>query len=275
MVLTMRSTLFYAPGAPPDLFMEFATGKFTIRSLDALLASVGPWEDGGKSVPMVSAPPGTCIVYQFTPTDKTSDFAPLVPVPWTGLRAGANLNLAGSPGAKPITSNWFDGYYKTTLGQNLPGMPLITSYLAPGDYRIDNGSGGADVGTFKASMTLPPPLVWSNKDRFTDVRRDQDLTVTWTSRNPASELVLVMGESTAATGARSSFMCAERATTGSFTVPTAVLSSLPATNPPPTSSMAAALGVLGMPLSVRFTGPGLDLAGFMYLQGTVNMVSYK
>jgi len=275
-VITLTKLGFYMPGQPPDLGYEGSTAKFTNRSLDALLASLGPWENGGKSVPLLSAPPGSCTVYQYTPNDETGDFTPLVQVRWTGLRAGANLNLTGPQGTKQVPPNWFEGYFKVTLGGNTPGQPLLPSYLLPGDYKIDNGSGGTDVGVFRAGMTLPPPFTWNNKEQLTDIRRDQDLTVTWTSSNPDNEIALIIGYSTVATPyARASFVCTERTAAGRFTVPVAVLSNLPVSSPFTGDSPTATLLVGAMPLPARFTAPGLDLASFMCMPGTMSIVSYK
>jgi hypothetical protein len=169
-----------------------------------------------------------CAVYQFA----GSDFAD--PVTATGLDAGPQINVTGPNGAKQLAKNNQGQYSGTFVAPSLSLNPSATPpYLTPGTYTLDNGSGGADVGAFKTTITVPPVLTWSNKASVTTVTRTQPLTINWTG-GAANGQVYVIGESplsvNAATGSfngAGEFVCVAPASAGTLTVPAAILSALP------------------------------------------------
>jgi uncharacterized protein (TIGR03437 family) len=142
--------------------------------------------------------------------------------------------------------------YKTAI----PSMP-------PGVYTYANGSGGADIGTFRLSFTLPQIAQWSNEAAVTSgaVDRGKPLTITWSGGDP-NGTVDIDGASSAGTAANPSvisFICLAPAAAGSFTIPPSVLLALPPSN-------HAALGFLGsLGVQPYFTAPGIDYGFFLYL----------
>src|SRR6185436_5375278 len=104
-----------------------------------------------------------------------------------------------------------------------PDGPVI----APGDYTVDNGTGSPAVGPFKAALTLPPMLLWTNKGSVASLDRTQDLTVTWSGGIPDKEFAVIVGIASS-NQVTAGFLCAEKVSAGKFTVPAWVLSSLPA-----------------------------------------------
>src|SRR5207248_2897133 len=99
--------------------------------------------------------------------------------------------------------------------------------ITPGDYSVDNGAGSPAVGPFKAAITLPPLVNWTNQNPLGMLDRTQDLTVTWTGGNPDKEFVMIAGISNNGQ-AVAGFLCTEKASAGKFTIPAWVLSSIPA-----------------------------------------------
>jgi len=95
------------------------------------------------------------------------------------------------------------------------------------------GSGSADVGPFTSVVDLSNPLMsWTNPGVAATVDRTQNLTATWTGGN-AGSYVYVSGTSTSkATSAIPAvtvgFSCLANADDGQFTVPSYILSALPA-----------------------------------------------
>ncbi len=75
-----------------------------------------------------------------------------------------------------------------TSGLVPPGMGPAP-FLSPGSYTII-GSGGADVGPFSASVTVPGsnPITWTNRDQLTTVDRTKPLTFTWTGTSSVVSL---------------------------------------------------------------------------------------
>jgi uncharacterized protein (TIGR03437 family) len=214
---------------------------------------------------------GTCTVY----TGTSSNLVPDDPIQPRGLNAGALINVNGPRGAKTMTppappAPPEPGIYFGTFatgGVSIPGAPPADPpYLEPGAYTFNNGSGGADVGAFTANFNLTNQITWTNRAAITNVNRANGLTVTW-SGGTADGIVQITGYSSSDASENSIlgiFVCTEVASRGTFTVPSVVLLSLPAT--PTGAGLGLPLGVLavgGTSPPRTFTAPGLD-AGYIF-----------
>lgn len=178
---------------------ETAEGHFRRYSNADLLASTRG-SVGGAASGFPS--PGSCLVYPF-PLDPTNPFSAVLPkvddpVSHLDLDAGAALNLSGPRGVMQITRRGTsqtgpDSYqYKAKLGGYPDNTPI---YLDPGNYTLDSASGGTDVGSVHAALTIPSsPPVWSNPNAFSNISRSQDQTITWSGGAPGG-LVAVLGAS--------------------------------------------------------------------------------
>ena len=166
--------------------------------------------------------------------------------PVVGLDAGPSLTLSGPAGlwnlapAKP-------GQYQVLFGSTPqgPNLPL-------GTYSITS-AGGRDLNAFSVTMNVAGNVVWTNKAAINSVDRSQPLTVTW-SDTTTPRYVVVGGYAFSDTAA-GTFVCAEDASVGSFTIPSFILSLLPAA--------AGGMFISPHPLSHQVTIPGVDLAYFM------------
>jgi len=167
--------------------------------------------------------------------------------------------------------------YSRTLGNMTTGLPGGTPlYLNKGTYTV-TGPGGGGVGAFSASIALPDPLVWTNKADVSTLDRMVGQTVTWTGGDPTGS-VIIIGFSTLKTAdAGVEFLCSERASAGTFTIPSSVLIALPAQTAGPVTSAAsltAAMGI-GFEKSNTFTAPGIDKGTIVGLNLDLKVVSYK
>lgn len=177
--------------------------------------------------------PGSCIVT----TGITNPFPDLV---YKGLDAGPSITSSGSPGTRtaPRSTNSVGVIgYSATIGDGTAG-----NYIDPGTYTL-SGSGGPDIGAFSASLTVPPELLWTNRDTLTIVDRTRPITLTWSGGEPTT-LVTIQGTSTAIQSGRAlstSFQCWARNTDQSFTIPSSVLLSL---LPSPTQVITPTLSLL-------------------------------
>jgi uncharacterized protein (TIGR03437 family) len=216
---------------------------------------------------------GSCIVYDIKA--NTPDFSDPFPVP--GLDAGTQLNLTGPNGPRTLTLDSKGSYSVKLSGGGGGGGGGGTPYLVPGSYTVNNGSGGADVGPFTATLTIPPAVNFTNLDSFNSVSRSQDQLITW-SGGGQNDLVAIIGlASPPSLQGLVEFLCAERASVGQFTVPSLVFSLLP-----PGSSVQ---GLPGMALSAgvvprldlnRFTATGLDVGVFYSaVFGQIKVVSVQ
>lgn len=197
------------------------------------------------------------------------------------LDAGPVINVNGPKGAKQLTRQQ-GGVYAATLssgGPNIPGIPgggTAVEYLDPGTYRIDNGSGGSGanaVGAFTASITIPQLLNWTNMDAVETVNRAAGQQITWTGGDP-NGYVYIFGLSSSGASANSVssvFYCTERTSAGQFTIPSYVLSTLPAT----TGQNFGFLSVNNVVNPVSFTAPGLDVGAITATAGASKTVTFR
>jgi hypothetical protein len=197
------------------------------------------------------------------------------------FEAGDALNLVGPEGTRQLDRDGVGQYSRDELGGGFPenGTPPPPSYLVPGQYTVDNGAGGSDVGAFQATLTMPPALDWTNRDALNEIDRAQDLTVTWQGGNEATEVVGILGLSAnTATQTSCTFFCVAAVNAGSFTVPSKVVSSLPATSPWNGEGFPTGMLIIATePLTetVRFSAPGLDMGVFYYRNWVAKNVTFR
>ena len=222
---------------------------------------------------------GSCFVYTF----KTrSGDVPSLNVPATALNAGDVINVKGPNGSKQMKRDATTGSYSGDFGTSValpsipglpPGLPGIPGAAAPfleaGAYSSDNGSGAADVGAFVATLTIPQPLTWTNRDQIASVTRSQGVNVKW-SGGDQSGIVNIVGTSSTKVGdatVTGTFLCTERASAGQFTVPPVVTASLPA-------GTAGTLGVQSRTTN-RFTAPGIDIGQISSAVASMKNLAYQ
>lgn len=158
---------------------------------------------------------GSCVVIPTTGSGGSGS-------PPAGLNAGT-ITVTG-PGAGPVTltsSSLLTGLYSAS----------ISPIPANGGSFAFNGSGGADVGSFSASVNFTGSLFsWTNQSAAATVSRSGGLTVTWTGGVPGTFVTIsgssfTSGASGTVTG---TYVCIAPQSAGSFTVPSYILLSLPA-----------------------------------------------
>jgi uncharacterized protein (TIGR03437 family) len=227
--------------SPGPTTIDNGSAAFGLYSPSQIMSSLGPVQ---------AASLGGCTVFGFTGTSP-SVTDPTQP---QGLNAGAAITISGSNGAKQLTGSV--GVYGAQLATSANGGKL---YLDPGTYSCSNGTGGSDVGAFQGQVTTPPPIAWTNAANITSVNRSQGVTVTWTGGDP-NGFVYVSGNSILAQGNGAMFTCTAPASAGTFTVPSMVTMSLPA-------SSSGGLTLMGVSAPVSFTGPGIDIGLAMASSG--------
>ena len=198
------------------------------------------------------------------------------------LRGGAYINLQGPRGSKQIEKRSNAEYYGASVGGGIPGLTNDwgPEYLVPGLYTVDHQAGPIGAGAFRATLTLPAPIQWTNQDSFSVVRRSEDLTVTWTGGDSAKEYVVVGGTSFDTTRKVSAeITCVERASAGRFTIPSWLLSTLPATSGlfPGTSLPYGMVGIITYTIvePARFQTQGIDVGYFGYKVMTYKLVAFR
>jgi uncharacterized protein (TIGR03437 family) len=166
-------------------------------------------------------PLGTCAVYNNLNGSNFGNYLASA----NGLDAGPSVNVTGPNGTQTIPTSGVNGNGTVTLSG-------AGNFLSPGAYTL-TGTGGANVGAFTQSYTIPaPPLLTSPASGpNVIVTRANGLTVTW-GAGAANSFIEISGQSatdgTNANGA--SFTCFAATSAGTFTIPASVLLTLPPGN---------------------------------------------
>jgi hypothetical protein len=134
---------------------------------------------------------------------------------------------------------------------------LGTAFFKPGDYSV-SGNGGRDVGRFSSTIGSPADVAWTGKAQTVRIERSRPFDVAWSGVSP-SHKVLISGSSTdLPTNSPARFYCLAPAGASRFTVPTYILSALPAhrDNPARSGGFLRVIAIAASP----FSATGIDAA---------------
>ena len=177
------------------------------------------------------------------------------------LDAGSSLALSGSAGSWTLAANR-TGQYQVVFG-SAPTGPNVP----PGAYTIF-GAGGHDLVGFSATLKVGGNIVWTNKPAASSIDRSQPLTVTWSGGTTPGD-VWIGGYVESQTTPFIGFVCAEDIAKGSFTIPSLILSALPA------AANGGAMFIGSHPLSQPVVIPGVDLSYFIDGSSDSESVVYR
>ena len=265
--------VIYDDGGTTAINVDDVNGAFRAIDLLSLPASEGIRE--------LIPPLGSCTAYGMRPSESGEiDTPPEDPIRQQRLGAGNQLTIEGPKGVKALDSD--SGGYEAELGGGLPGDEgALPVYLTPGTYTLRGGGEGAEVGPFTATIELTPGVTWQNQAQTSEVRRDRDLTLTWTGGDASKEFALIIGQSVNKDdGVAGSFVCAAPVEAGMFTVPSRILRLLPPNSTWSGFSSGTPTGLLSVETGSwstrgRFSAPGLDGGYFGYRNPRIRNVDYR
>jgi uncharacterized protein (TIGR03437 family) len=193
----------------------------------------------------------------------------------TPLRAGS-VTMSGPIGPYPLTQVQ-TGIYQILFSPSTPTYPGIVNdgtLLMAGDYTF-TGTAGTDIGAFTVKVPMPAPLAWTNRPATpVTIPRSQGLTITWTN-GYSGALLQMIGQSQSTLGVGAQFTCWADATAGTFTIPAAILSAIPATYLSGTVPQGS-LSVIQVFTSSQFSAPGIDYGGIQFADGfDMGAVTYQ
>jgi uncharacterized protein (TIGR03437 family) len=161
---------------------------------------------------------GSCSVTQY------NSLTVVDPYTFTYLNAGT-VSVTGPPNGTVQLKEFETGIY--VAGGGVTGSPAFTIPASGGTYAF-TGTGGSDVGPFTAQVDFLSPLAWTNASSDGTVTRASGVTTTWTG-GASGTYAVISGSSVSSSSVFSaSFVCDAPVSAGTFTVPPAVLLSLPA-----------------------------------------------
>jgi uncharacterized protein (TIGR03437 family) len=187
----------------------------------------------------ISFPPqGTCTAYTFngdllneTGGTLLPELAPTtIPLDW-----GAPLQLTGPGGSKTLSFTYNLARVGYLDGMISDGILPGTLFLNPGSYNLQ-GFGGADIGPFTTTFPIPQPVVWTQQDTTDVVPRTQPLTLSWTGGDSGQVIAIVFFAIDLPTNSSEVSVCLAPAGASSVTIPTDLLSNMPATRGNPLQS---------------------------------------
>lgn len=121
--------------------------------------------------------------------------------------------------------------YVQTVGGGLPifGPPKNPPFFNPGTFTI-SGAAGAQVGPVNVNVSVPVIPTWANPEALATVDRSRGATFRWEGGDPLQVVALAGANVQLQSGAVGAFYCLLPQQLGSFTVPPAVLNSVPPTD---------------------------------------------
>jgi len=195
---------------------------------------------------------GACFLIERTGTLDQVGFG-LAP---ESLDAGALLELNGPNASNMSIPRQSDNSYSAILYSSGLGSVVPKSgspTLVEGTYTV-SGTGGADVGSFSAAVSLPSDFTWTNENTIANpIPRASPLNVTWTGGGTG--LVTIIGASSVPAGGTAAspiysalaFNCIAPASAGNFTVPANILGQLAAASGDTTSASIGTLALFAIP----------------------------
>jgi uncharacterized protein (TIGR03437 family) len=187
--------------------------------------------------------PGTCAVYNNLLNTTNA------PVTYGNGDAGSAFTITGPAGSM-------------TVPVGLTQLDSNGSFLAPGAFMF-SGTGGANIGAFKANFTIPPTPALTTPAP-SSITRANGLTVSWSGGSANASVQIQLQGATDSSGLTGSqVVCQVPSTAGTFTVPAYVLSALPA-------GPNGAFNFTPYAAEAPITATGLVYGEITYLSGGVN-----
>jgi uncharacterized protein (TIGR03437 family) len=220
--------------------------------------------------PAIAFPPsGTCTAYAHPGDMLNGSPLPGMAPTTMPLDMGAPFLLTGPNGSKTLSAGFFGaqaGYLGGSISNNILPSSL---FLDPGSYTLQ-GFGGADVGPFSTSFTIPQPLTWTNRLQTNVVNRTQPLTISWSGGDSGQVVAMLGFGDDLPSNSSAVFVCIAPPGATSFTVPTDMLSILPATrlNPLQSNDVIYLMALSGSSLkSIAAKGLDVGLTSFYSIIG--------
>ena len=217
-----------------------STGPNAADTDDATFMFIKILEYGAGSQPFYASyldnpPAGTCTVYNtLSPSTKP-------PIATSAAAdAGPSFTVTGPNGNQTVQAS---GSGKFTAVLSAAG-----TFLSPGTYTVI-GKGGADIGAFSATATMPAAPTLNTPALGT---RSAGTTVTWSGGAPNAFVEIQVASPTDNTGTNgATAVCYGSSSAGTMAIPAYVMLALPATN---FGSFQFQQGTLA-----AFTASGLDI----------------
>jgi uncharacterized protein (TIGR03437 family) len=268
-------TVGLSQGTPP--IYDLSPGGTSTGGYGAFVKMTGAQLSAGAAAGgAVAVSSGSCVV-KFSTVSGGPLFPPTL-FQLNYLDAGPGVYIAGPDGeltATPLTASLGIGAYAAGNATSL--IPD-----SGGSFSFSNGAGGPDVGPFNTSLRIPTSgtwPAWSNTSDLGTITRANGLTVTWTGGDPSTYVSITGTSYGGVNGSLAGyFTCLAPTGAGAFTVPPAVLLSLPVSFGAPVTEdyLSSTVSLSNVSVPVPFAAAGLDAAWAQYaVAGYSTLVVYQ
>jgi uncharacterized protein (TIGR03437 family) len=216
-----------------DLALDVTSTQAANYPVDAGFASFAEIDPGASATPLFLFPPaGTCAAYTGTAGlhSITSPLAALEALPGKPLDAGPLIAVEGPDGRRLLPfGDARRRNYTAVIGGHAPtpGARDLPLFLIPGDYQV-SAEGGPDIGPFRITVPVAPPLVWRSREMLAAIDRTRGATVSWHSTLGGRAIVLIVAmNENARSGALGVCLCVANAADERFRIPRYALANIP------------------------------------------------
>ncbi|HYL39523.1 MAG TPA: IPT/TIG domain-containing protein, partial [Bryobacteraceae bacterium] len=223
-------------------------------------------------------PAGSCTAYTSSfqaDTDLSTSISSILGPGGEGLDAGGKLMLTGAGSSRSIGESWGNpGSYRAHLGSASLDRRGPALFLEPGQFVL-RGTGGKDVGPFRASFRVPTPFDWVDRDQISVVDRSQGVTVHWRGATRDQLMAIVARNVDQITTAIGLCVCVAPASSGQFPIPAVLLANVPTSRDiPGTPFDELVIGALSSKLpSIQASGLSGGFVVSIYATGRI--VEYR
>lgn len=198
--------------------------------------------------PLQSLPPlGTCAVYSGKASLHFRDFLPTFPLSGPTLDAASSIALGALQLMKQDVAAPFY-FWQFSFATN-----GVTHTVRPGADPIQ-ANAGASVGPIQTTLQRAE-FPGATFPALNSLRRTEPLELRWTNPSASNEIVVLAGGAlNRPSNSAAHFLCLAPANAGRFSVPSFVLSALPAAKNDAQGAAAIAVGRLSTPSDLNATG---------------------
>lgn len=250
-----------------DVILELTPGKPVHFMVDNLMAGFAHNLTGKASGPLDLMPPeGACMNWAGPLDSNQMELSSIMGMvqdsSGANLDAGPSLTVSGPDGIRrtPVSEKK-PQLYSAILGGDPPlsRIPPTPLFLAPGKYRVDI-PGGADVGAAKATVEVPRPIVWRNRDAVTMLDRRVGAELAWTLPEGYTAVVFAWNINRRSSSAGFA-VCLPPLRADEFRIPATAIANLPVSGASGSDLSLGFVGVGAVPVEPpSFSAGGLDQA---------------
>lgn len=238
----------------------------------------------GPIEPLQLAPPsGSCLAFSGTFAFEPKELMRMQELIGSVERlydAGPSLTVQLANGVtdqilnKPLKDPFYTGFFGGTLP--ITWEPNTKLILNPGEVRIQDETGGSNIGKFEMKLQIPPPFEWTNFSDLEWIDRHEGVELHWKNLEPDRQMIAIAFNVDQDTSTRGSVICTAALNASEIAIPPSALANFPPTQPRASFPLRFIL-LASVPASLtkQPIPAGLDDARAIFLETQVKTVRFR